>query len=260
MTIRTSQTLKGKKWIARYKDNVSSWAEILDTANPYENWDTIRFLGHAQAIELSLALRALYANGDPMWTKAFARQSIGVFDRILAEDKCRSDNNIDQFPGNRARTYESKAIAIALLENRTDQALWRAAADDFIAWVERAYDDAAYAFMYQADVSAALCARLICGDAAEALDVLKRAPRWRKWHTPDVPVLKRLAEVLAEDKPIPPDLVEQLEAVFEEVRDPDSDWYGASFLRFEVGGVLFKYVRRLGQPIDWAAVGQAIGV
>ncbi len=209
------------------------------------------------SFELHVALEVMYADPQDEYVGRFLNRSLKYAERVLAEDKCRSQLCASGFPLNRAGVHTARALCIALLENRTDAESWRQVAEDYMAWLETANGLRSPDPIEQAFLLCAVRADLIRRAPDVALSRLQRIRGPVKWATCEAGLWRRLTEAAAAGEAIPRDLAAEVEEYFEQVRHPEfnaktNTCYG--FMQPEIGAILWHYVRYPNKPIDWHVV------
>jgi len=224
--------------------------------DPFEDWDKSLMEPALAPGDLQIGLSILYAKPDDELGERFIRRALSYVERLLREKKCEQ---LRGFPFNRAETYELKALCLGILENKIDEGSWHNAAEDYTAFLTDEGDH--HPGLWHAFFLCAIRAELIRGNPAAALHLYERIPKRVPWLTAEGPMWRQLAESAARGESTPRQLASEIEAFFEEIRNPSfepEDEMGVTRARPEVGAILWRYVRHPEKSPDWRAILRAI--
>ena len=206
---------------AIWEQNAEHWGPLA-SEDPFRDWQKHRFIPESSVEDgsLCLGLDCMYA-GDVEHARLFYQRAIAVADRLIAEDKCRS-NPINEagYPHNLAAVIRGRAYSRWLLENELNRAEMRQVAEHITAWcLTKATDHKRFhSSMTMNYYMEGVRAAMVACDLDLAADYLKAKHQFRWHHGLERALWTRL---IAAYPDVNDDLKEEVEAFFNRVRDPD---------------------------------------
>jgi len=217
----TSRLSYWSKRRATWERNAQHWGPLAakDLVN---GLDKVQFLPEScvESSSLCLGLDCQYA-GDVEHAELFFRRAVAVADKLIAEDKCRSNPiNEGGYSQNLAVVIRGRAYSRWLLGAGLDRAEMRQVAEHMVTWcLTKALDrkrihDSMTMSPYMEGVRAAMVA---C-DLDLAAEFLRTKHKFHWHHALERDLWTRL---IAAYPDVNDDLKEEVEAFFDRVRDPD---------------------------------------
>jgi hypothetical protein len=209
------------KRTSHWARNRAAWDKLTND-DPFQDWDVPDPLPErlVEGIELHGALACLYAD-DRAHGDAFCERAIAVAERIIAEDRCRSNPVAEAgYPRNLGAVMRGRAYSRWLLGEPLDRPEMRRMAEYIATWCltkaldRRRFHDSRTMNIYLEGVRAAMVA---C-DLDYAAELLKTKHEFRWHHAVERDLWTRLIAAYPEvDEP----LRMEFETFFDRVRDPD---------------------------------------
>lgn len=258
------QTIDHKLHWRSYHDKHSDcYARIWEEHNPLAK--ELPPLGPPEGFLMEV-LEIAYADpGDP-WIERFLDRTDKVLARVLEAGFERYHLWDESHPLRRQGVYQNLALCTALRGGDADR-WWRLCAGDCLQCVrhEHPRKDGKLGIgsnvFSQCMFLTAVRMDLLRGDPKSALNRFALLKGPVRWVTVEAGLWRRVAEHAVAGEPIPPELASEVEGYFDEARDPHYDappGMNLVLARVEIGGVLFRYIRHPGEPIDWWLVVDAV--
>jgi hypothetical protein len=241
-------------WRTAYVEQEASYRTILGW-DVYGNWERNAMPDGTAEGELIVALRLKYSGIPEAPASAFLERSLSVVERTLREDKLSSARCQGGFPLNRGRLLRTKAYASVLLGSSFNAEALRQASSDHQSWVEagqaRSWDSQAEAYYL-----AAIRLALVEGDGERAR-LLVAGRKSLKWHKQEYAVLKALSARPPGAFTGEQELLQELDAYFDEVREPGYQpkvFIESFILPFELALLRDKYFEAAGGSVNISRV------
>jgi hypothetical protein len=222
-------------WREDYSQNLEYFENAVD---PFRGWEDRRGYGSWASWFLNNALAAAYSDAPAPIVEKFAQAAIGIVDRAFNEDRICSESN---FPLGRGDALLTRAYAKMLLGYSLNFSDLSAAAHDYYDYIMAD----TWNSMYEAHFLSALRMACIANDKSH-LAVLVRTKKRFRFNDAEFQALKEFAHaLLREERTFEPQLMHDLEHVFNLYRDPNykhEQYFEADIGRFEHGIIYCNYL------------------